>query len=71
MISASEPGIVALLHGIPPWNSREFTYVGSTNNVESVTYFKDSTEVATVSYTYVNAGAADNDKVATETVALV
>lgn len=53
---------------IPFYNKQEITYVGSTNNVESIVYKNGTTVVATQSFTYVGSGAADDDKVATITI---
>ncbi len=55
---------------IPAWDSRTFTYFGSTNNVKTVTYKMGSVTKAVVTYTYVGSGASDDDDVATETVVL-
>lgn len=60
----------AINGGVPTWNNRVFTYVGSTNNVDTITYKYDSTTVAVVTYTYVASGAADDDQVASETIVL-
>ena len=49
-------------------DSRELTYVGTTNNVETVVYKRGGVTVKTHTFTYVGNGASDNDKVASETV---
>lgn len=60
----------AVTGGLPPWDNRSFSYFGSTNNAHVVTYKLGTTTVATVTYTYVAAGAADDDDVLTETLAI-
>lgn len=71
MEAAVEILIGAVTGGIPRWDSRSFTYVGLTNNVNVVTYKLAGVSVATVTYTYVAAGAADDDDVLTETLAIL
>lgn len=47
-----------------------YTYYGSTNNIETATYKvggSGGTTVATLTYTYVNGGAADDDNIASVT----
>lgn len=61
----------AVTGGLPPWDNRSFTYYGATNNAHVVTYKLGATSVATVTYTYVAAGAADDDDVLTETLAIL
>lgn len=61
----------AISGGLPTWNSRSFTYIGATNNASVVTYKLNGVSVATVTYTYVAAGAADDDDVLTETLAIL
>lgn len=69
--AAIELIIASVSGGIPTWDSRAFTYVGSTNNVNVVTYKLAGVSVATVTYTYVLAGVADDDDVATETLVIL
>lgn len=56
---------------IPPFDYQAFTYVGVTNNI-ATRVFKiggaSGQTVATLTYTYVAAGAADNDDIATITL---
>jgi hypothetical protein len=49
---------------IPSYDTIEFTYIGATNNVDTQVFKLGATTVATLTYTYVGAGAADNDRVA-------
>lgn len=50
--------------GIPTYTEIDYTYVGSTNNVATKTFINASgNTVAVLTYSYVAAGAADNDKV--------
>ncbi len=53
---------------LPRWNSRTFAYQGSTNNVTTIVYKLDGVTVATQRFTYVAAGVADDDDVASETI---
>ena len=56
---------------LPPSDYVACTYVGSTNNVSAATYKiggSEGTTVATLSFTYVDDGAADNDKIASATL---
>lgn len=53
---------------IPYYNKQEITYIGSTNNIQSIVYKDGNTVVATQTFTYVGSGASDNDKVATITI---
>lgn len=69
--AAVELLLAAVTGGLPPWDNRSFTYYGATNNANVVTYKMGATSVATVTYTYVAAGAADNDRVLTETIAIL
>ena len=55
---------------IPVSDYVSFTYYGSTNNIHVATYKtggSGGTTVATLTYTYVGGGAADNDDIATIT----
>ena len=55
---------------IPAHDYVAYTYVGVTNNVATATYKTggaSGTTVALLTYTYVAAGAADNDDIATIT----
>lgn len=47
---------------IPPYDAIDLSYYGSTNNIAQVTYKKDGASVKTLTLTYVNGGASDNDK---------
>jgi hypothetical protein len=49
---------------IPSYDTIEFTYIGATNNVDTQVFKLGATTVSTLTFTYVGAGAADNDKVA-------
>lgn len=55
---------------IPAFNYQAFTYVGSTNNI-STQVFKSGgsggTTVATLTFTYVNAGVANDDNISSIT----
>ena len=56
---------------LPPADYVAYTYVGSTNNIETATYKtggSGGTTVATLTFTYVADGAADDDKI--ESIAL-
>lgn len=56
---------------IPAFNYMAFTYIGSTNNINTQVFKSGGSggaTVATLTYTYVSAGAADNDKPATITL---
>lgn len=55
-------------YSIPPFNSQTFTYFGSTNNVQTIVYKQGVTTVATLTFTYVSGGVADNDLVQTITL---
>lgn len=55
---------------ILPFNYMAFTYVGSTNNIATQVFKSGGaggTTVATLTYTYVASGAADDDDIATIT----
>lgn len=55
---------------IPAHDYVGFTYVGSTNNIQTAVYKTGGaagTTVATLTYTYVAAGAADDDDIASIT----
>lgn len=43
------------------------TYIGSTNNINTTVYKLGAAVLKTRTYTYVGAGAADNDKILTVT----
>lgn len=67
------PTLASLQHNgtgfftIPKFDSVTYTYIGATNNVDVQSFRLGGaagTVVATLTYTYVNAGAADNDKIA-------
>jgi hypothetical protein len=64
-------GSIALPQGgqfnIPAYDQQVFTYVGSTNNIATISYKSAGQEVALLTFTYVGAGASDDDKVATIT----
>lgn len=56
--------------GIPLYDYQAFTYIGSTNNISTIVYKSGGsggTTVATQTFTYVGAGAANDDLVATIT----
>lgn len=69
-IAAGVPLPISGSFTIPAFDYQVFTYVGSTNNV-STQVFKTGgsggTTVATLTFTYIAAGAADNDKIASIT----
>lgn len=48
---------------IPTNNEQVLSYVGGTNNVETIVYKMDGVAVATQSFTYKAGGAADDDDV--------
>ena len=55
---------------IPAFDFQAFTYVGATNNVSTIVFKSGGaggTTVASLTFTYVGAGAADDDDVATIT----
>lgn len=55
---------------IPAFDYQAFTYVGATNNVSTIVFKSGGSggaTVATLTFTYVAAGAADDDDVATIT----
>ena len=55
---------------IPPYDYQGFTYYGSTNNINTIVYKtggSGGTTVATLVFTYVAAGAADDDDILTIT----
>ncbi len=59
---------------IPPHDYESISYVGSTNNPSVITYKKhgsSGTTVGTLTFTYVAAGAADDDDVASIALAVV
>lgn len=49
---------------IPEFDSIEFSYYGSTNNIELQTFKKDGNIVSALFYTYVNGAVADDDRIA-------
>ncbi len=56
---------------IPRYDHIAFTYFGSTNNVQTQVFKvggSGGTTVATLTYTYVSGGAADDDDIATVTL---
>lgn len=53
---------------IPEFNSQAFTYFGATNNIQTIAYKQDGSTVATMTFTYVSGGVADDDLVATITL---
>lgn len=46
-----------------PYDEIDITYIGATNNINTVVYSLDSSTVATLTFTYASAGAADDDLV--------
>jgi len=46
---------------IPPWDTIQVTYVGSTNNVNQVIYKLSGNQVAHWAFTYLASGAANDD----------
>ncbi len=46
-----------------PYDQIDITYIGATNNINTVVYSLDSSTVATLTFTYASAGAADDDLV--------
>lgn len=46
---------------IPVSDDIVITYVGATNNIDTVTWFKDGNQVAVLQLSYVNGGAANDD----------
>lgn len=63
-------GVYVAGFNIPPYDYISNTYYGSTNNVHVATYKSGGsggTTVATLTFTYVGSGDADDDKVATVT----
>jgi hypothetical protein len=57
------PTFVSGQFAIPAFDTQDFTYYGATNNVKTITYSKDGSPVATLTFTYVGSGAADDDDV--------
>jgi len=56
---------------VPPADYVAYTYLGSTNNIATAVYKiggSGGTTVATLTFTYVDDGAADDDKI--ESIAL-
>jgi hypothetical protein len=52
---------------IPAFDSQEFTYFTGTNNIETRVFKLAGTTVATLTFAYVNGGAANDDLVASIT----
>lgn len=48
---------------IPSYDTIEFTYIGATNNVDTQVFKLGATTVSTLTFTYVGAGAANDDMV--------
>lgn len=46
-----------------PYDQIDITYIGATNNINTVVYSLDGSTVATLTFTYASAGAADDDLV--------
>lgn len=46
-----------------PYDQIDITYIGATNNINTVVYSLDGDTVATLTFTYASAGAADDDLV--------
>jgi len=46
-----------------PYDEIDITYIGATNNINTVVYSLDGSTVATLTFTYASAGAADDDLV--------
>lgn len=46
---------------IPAHDEIAITYIGATNNIDTVVYKKDGATVATLTMSYAAAGAADDD----------
>ena len=67
----SSSAIVTVSNGssfsVPDFDQQAFTYIGSTNNINTIVFKKDTVAVATLTFTYVAAGAADDDKIQTIT----
>lgn len=63
MITDFIPGVT-----IPPYTNLTLTRVGSTNNVSQAVYLNNAVRVLTLDFTYVNAGVANDDEIATITV---
>lgn len=65
---ASQSSIAGIT--IPNSDYTAFTYYGSTNNIETAIYYiggSGGTVVATLTYTYVGSGSADDDNILTIT----
>jgi hypothetical protein len=60
---AAQGGITGDGFEIPPYDDIVIAYIGATNNIDTVTYSKDGDVVATLTFTYAAAGAADDDLV--------
>ncbi len=46
-----------------PYDEIDITYIGATNNINTVVYSLDGATAATLTFTYASAGAADDDLV--------
>lgn len=46
---------------IPEYNSQEFVYLNSTNNIGTQIFKNNGSTVATLIYSYVNGAASDDD----------
>ena len=53
---------------IPAFDSQEFSYFAATNNIQTITYKMGGSTVATMTFTYVSGGVADDDLVETMTL---
>jgi len=49
-----------------PGNNIAYTYYGSTNNIDTQVFKSGSTTVATITYTYVGGGVANDDNILTQ-----
>lgn len=54
---------------LPRWDNLACTVYAATNNIHVITFKLDVVTVATITLTYQNGGAADNDTIATLVVA--
>lgn len=55
---------------IPPFDYQAFTYYGATDNIKTQTFYQGGSSgkiVATLTYTYVSAGVANDDNILTVT----
>ena len=70
-IAASTAAPVVPGFALPAYDYFAIAYIGATNNISTITYKtggSGGTTVAVLTFTYVAAGAADDDKVATCTL---